>query len=78
MVRERRKIQEEEVLKLRMLQTVKWDIVRAKEKDMLANLQKLKRKQSKMQRWLSQMTLYSTLVHLHGKFVRLRDQKRLY
>ena len=42
MVKLRRKIQDEELLKLRMFQVAKWDIIRMKEKEMLENLERLK------------------------------------
>ena len=45
--KERRKQIDEEQLKLRMLKLNKWDIVRAKEKEMKAHLTKLKSIQAK-------------------------------
>ena len=41
-VKLRRKLQDEELLKLRMFQVAKWEIIRLKEKEMLENLERLK------------------------------------
>lgn len=57
-VKSRRKIQEEELLKFRMFQVAKWDIVRAKEKEMTAHLRMLQDKNRRLQRCIAHVYVH--------------------
>ena len=50
--------------KLRMLQAVKWDIVRAKEKEMQNKLDELKSQQKKMEKCITHIVLHQIVAKL--------------
>ena len=72
----RRKVQDEETLKYRMFQVVKWELIRKKEKEMLARLNFLRDKRDRSLTFIAHIVLYCTLVRLNNKFTRLRDKRK--
>ena len=76
-VKSRRMVQEGEVQKLRMLQVAKWDIVRAKEKEMLTKLGDLKTKQKNMEKCITHIVLHQMLVRLYTNTSELLEKKRI-
>ena len=73
----RRKVQEEELLKFRMFQVAKWDIVRAKEKEMTAHLKSLQDKQRRLQRCITHVFVHKIGAKLKKNFQALQKRKRL-
>ena len=71
----RRKIQEEENLKYRMFQVVKWEIIRKKEKEMNGRLMYLRDKRDRTLTFNAHVLLYSMLSRVSKRFIRLRDKK---
>ena len=59
-----------------MFQVAKWDIVRAREKEMLFNLQILKEKQQKVQKCMHHVLLYKIIVKWWNDFKRLAEYKK--
>ena len=60
-----------------MFQVAKWDIVRSKEKEMLANLHRLKVKQRKMVKWITHVVLLQIMHKFHKKFETLKEIQRI-
>ena len=61
-----------------MLQVAKWDIVRAKEKEMQANLQRLKIRHNKMKKVITHVVLHKFLTKVAKKFQERKLKKEKY
>ena len=61
--------------KLRMLQLAKWDIVRAKEKEGLAHLNQLKKKQRNGIKCITHSTLFQIMTHIATQMNLLKLKK---
>ena len=57
---------------MRLFQLAKWDIVRAKEKEALAKLSKLKLKQKYMIKGINHLTLFKIVMKLSKQFESLK------
>ena len=72
----RQKVQDEEKLKYRMFQVVKWELIRKKEKEMLARLNSLRDKRNRSLTFNAHILLYCTLLKLYKTFVTVRDKRK--
>ena len=69
-------MQEEENLKYRIFQVAKWEIIRKRQKDMLARLNDLRDKRDRSLTFNAHVLLYCCLERVFTKFRTVRDKRK--